>query len=178
MKHYVQEKIELGNTSQLVIQKSIGPDGLHPRQLGELGNIIARMLSIILERPWIRGGSCLLGESKLHICCQEGQEEGGFGELRAAQLHFRPWVDYGTNPPGSHFQAHEEGDWKQPVQLHQGQITHALIAFYNEMSDCDVYLDISEAFGTISGSIVVRHGLHKWKIRWMETDCTAGFKIL
>lgn len=95
---------------------------------------------------------------------------------------FRPWVDYGANPPGSHFKAHEEGDWKQPVQLHQGQITHALIAFYNEMSDCDVYLDISKAFGTISGSIVVtklvRYGLHKWMIRWMKTDCTAGLKIL
>lgn len=41
----VQEKIELGNTSQLVTQKSTGPDRLLPSLLGELANVIMRRLS-------------------------------------------------------------------------------------------------------------------------------------
>ena len=114
----------------------------------------------------------MLEESKLHICCQEGQEEGGFGKLQATQLHFRLWVDYGANLPGSHFQAREGGDWKQQVQIYLGQVMHAWIVSYYELSDCGVCLDISKAFGTICGSIVVvtklvRQGLHKWMIRWM-----------
>lgn len=68
---------------------------------------------------------------------------------------FRPWVDYAANPPGNYFQAHEKGEWKQPVQIYQEQIMHALIAFHNEMSDCVICLDINKAFGTTSGSTVV-----------------------
>lgn len=50
----------------------------------------------------------LLEESKLYTCCQEGQEEEGSGELQAGHPLFRHWEDYGANPLGSHFQAHEE----------------------------------------------------------------------
>ncbi|KAJ7419199.1 hypothetical protein WISP_55348 [Willisornis vidua] len=52
--------------------KSKGPDGIHPRILKELADVIAKPLTMIFKGPWkTRGPSCL----EVGICCPDFQEE-------------------------------------------------------------------------------------------------------
>lgn len=51
----VEEELVRDHGVKLDIQKSMGPDGMRPRVLRELVDIIVRPLSIILERSWQSG---------------------------------------------------------------------------------------------------------------------------
>ena len=72
------------NKEELILlhpHKSMGPDGIHPRVLREVADIVAGPLSIIFEMSW-RSGQC-------HTHLQEGPTEGP-GNYRPISLTSSP----------------------------------------------------------------------------------------
>ena len=51
----VEEDWVREHLGKLNIPKSMGPDGMHPRALRELADVIARPLSVVSERAWKTG---------------------------------------------------------------------------------------------------------------------------
>ena len=51
---------------RLNVYKSMGPDGVHPRVLKELAEVVAELLSIIFEKSWL-SGEVLDGWRKGHV---------------------------------------------------------------------------------------------------------------
>jgi len=52
---FVDTEIVTDQLYQLNVHKSMGPDGIHPRALKELANVMAGPLLIICQRSWESG---------------------------------------------------------------------------------------------------------------------------
>ncbi|XP_068785519.1 uncharacterized protein [Struthio camelus] len=169
--------------SKLDIHKSMGPDGMHPRVLRELADVIARPLSIILERSW-RSGEVPEDWKKANVTpvFKKGKKEEP-GNYRPVSL---------TSIPGKVMEQlllkvitkHLED--KKVIRSSQHGFTKGkscltnLIAFYDGMTGwvdegraVDVVcLDFSKAFDTVSHHILLgklrKCGLDEWTVRWIE----------
>ncbi|PKU48584.1 rna-directed dna polymerase from mobile element jockey- hypothetical protein [Limosa lapponica baueri] len=161
----------------------MGPDGIHPRVLRELAEVIAGPLSIIFERSW-RTGEVPEDWRKANVIpvFKKGKKEDP-GNYRPVSL---------TSIPGKVMERlilgtiSEHMEEKKAIRSSQHGFTKGkscqtnLIAFYDgttgwmdekRMVDV-VYLDFSKAFDTVSHSILIaklrKYGLDEWTVGWIE----------
>jgi len=172
-----------GHLSKLDTDKSMGPDGMHPRVLRELADIIAEPLSISFERSW-RTGEVPEDWRKANVSpiFKKGKKEDP-GNYRPVSL---------ASIPGKVMEQLileviiKQVEEKKVVRSSQHGFTKGksrltnLIAFYDGMTGwvdegraMDVAdLDFSQAFDTISHNILLgklrKCGLDEWSVRWIE----------
>uniref|UniRef100_A0A8C3J464 Reverse transcriptase domain-containing protein n=1 Tax=Calidris pygmaea TaxID=425635 RepID=A0A8C3J464_9CHAR len=178
----VEEDQVRDHLAKLDIHKSMGPDGMHPRVLRELADVIARPLSIIFEKSW-RTGEVPEDWRKANITpvFKKGKEDPG---------NYRP-VSL-TSVPGKVMerlildviskQVEERGvigSGQHGFTKGKSCMTN-LIAFYDAITGwldegraADViYLDFSKAFDTVSHNILIgklrQYGLDEGTVRWIE----------
>jgi len=97
--HYVHHRDHLSN---LDTHKSMDPDGMHPRVLRELADVIAEPLSVIFERSW-RTGEVPEDWRKSSVT-PIFKKEGGPRELQAGQPHLHPVKGDGAAHSRGHHQ--------------------------------------------------------------------------
>ena len=99
----VEEDCVRDRLSNLDVHKSMGPDGMYPRVLRELADVIAEQLSIIFERSW-RTGEVPEDWRKASVTpvFKKGKKPRGPRELQAGQPHLHPRKGDGATYPGGH----------------------------------------------------------------------------
>jgi len=169
--------------SKLDTPKCMGPDGMHPRVLRELGDVIAEPLSIIFERSWMAGEVPEdWRKANVTLICKKGKKEDP-GNYRPVSL---------TSVPGKMMEQLileaiiKKVVEKKVIRSSQRGFTKGnscltnLIAFCDGMTGwvdkgraVDVgYLNFSKAFNTVSYNILSgklrKCGLDEWTMRQTE----------
>jgi len=161
----------------------MGPDGMHPRVLRELADVIAKPLSIIFERSW-RTGEVPEDRRKANVTpiFKKGKKEDP-GNYRPVSLTSILAKMMEQLTPEVIIKQPEE---KKVIRSSQHEFTKgkscltSLIAFYDGMTgwvdegravDVD-YLNFSKAFDTVSHNILIgklrKCWLDEWSVRWTE----------
>ena len=152
----------------------MGPDGLHPRVLRELVDVVAKPLSVILQQTWLAGN--VLADWRLANAMpifRKGWKDDP-GRYRPISL---------TSVPGMLMEWIISGTIMDQLKVNQGirpsehgftngrSCLTNMISFYDKMTRLVdegqavdvVYLDFSKAFDTVPHNIIVEklaaHGL-------------------
>jgi len=179
----VEEDCVRDHLSNLDAHKSVGPDGMHPRVLRELTDVVAEPLSIIFERSW-RTGEVPEDWRKASVtpifkkCKKEDP-----GNYRTVSL---------TSIPGKVMEQLiveviiQQVEEEKVIRSSEHGFTKGkscltnLIAFHDgvtdwvdEGRDVDVvYLDFSKAFNKVSHNILLgklrKYGLDERSVKWIE----------
>ncbi|KAK4811142.1 LOW QUALITY PROTEIN: hypothetical protein QYF61_019773 [Mycteria americana] len=157
--------------------KSMGPDGIHPRVLRELAEVLTKPLSILYQQSW------LTGEVPVDWRLANKGRKEDLGNYRPVSL---------TSVPGKLMEQiilsaitwHvEDNQVIRPSQhgfMKGRSCSTNLISFYDKVTRFVdegkavdvVFLDFSKAFDTISHRILLEklaaHGLHGRMLRWVK----------
>jgi len=179
----VEEDCVRDRLSDLDVHKSMGPDGMHPRVLRELADVIAEPLSIIFERSW-RSGEVPEDWRKANVTptFEKGKKEDPRNN-RPVSL---------TSIPGKVMEQLvleviiKQVEEKKVLRSSQHGFPKEKSCLTNWIAFCDdttgwvdegravdvVYLDFSKAFDTVSHNILLgklkKYGLDEWLVKWIE----------
>ncbi|GAB0203741.1 mitochondrial enolase superfamily member 1 [Grus japonensis] len=161
----------------------MGPDGMHPRVLRELEDVIARLLAIIFERSW-RTGEVPEDWRKANVTLvfKKGKEEdpGNYRPVSLTSIPGKVMEQLILRVINKHVEEKKViGGGQHGFTKGKSYLTN-LIAFYDGMTGWVdegravdvVYLDFSKAFDTVSHNILIgklrKCGLIEWTVRWIE----------
>ncbi|KAF1534966.1 hypothetical protein FQV19_0007934, partial [Eudyptula minor] len=177
----IQGEVVSNLLHHLDTHKSMGPDGIHPRVLRELAEVLTKPLSILYQQSWLsREVPVDWRIANVTPIYKKGRKEDP-GNYRPVSL---------TSVPGkvmeqiilSAITQHVEDN--QGIRPSQHGFTRSrscltnLISFYDQVTRLVdegkavdvVYLDFSKAFDTVSHGILLEklaaHGLDRWTLRW------------
>ncbi|XP_017669160.1 PREDICTED: LOW QUALITY PROTEIN: RNA-directed DNA polymerase from mobile element jockey-like [Lepidothrix coronata] len=179
-----QEDVVIDLLNQLDPNKSMGPDGIHPRVMRELAEELAKPLSIIFQQSWLSGKVPddwrLANVTPIH---KKGckQDSGNYRPVSLTSVPGRVMEQIILSAITQHLQ---DGQGIRPSQhgFRRGRscLTN-LISFYDQVTHLVdegkavdvVYLDFSKAFDTVSHNILleklVAHGLDKCTLSWIRS---------
>jgi len=183
----VEEDWVRDHLSKLNTHKSMGPNGMHPRVLRELADVIAELPSIIFERSWRIKVPEDWRKANVTPIFKEGKKEDP-GNYRLVSL---------LSVPGEGMEQllldiiSKQVEEKKVIRSSQHGFAKGkscltnLIAYYDGMTgwvdagrDVDVvYLNFSKAFDTVSHNILLgklrKYGLDELTVKWTE-NCLNG----
>ncbi|GAB0206875.1 mitochondrial enolase superfamily member 1 [Grus japonensis] len=179
----VEEDRVREHLGKLNIHKSMGPDGMHPRVLRELADVIARPLSIIFERSWRTGEVPEDGrKANVTLVFKKGKEEdpGNYRPVSLTSIPEKVMEQLILGVINKHVEEKVViGSGQHGFTIGKSYLTN-LIAFSADMTGWMdegravdvVYLDFSKAFDTVSHNILVsklrKCGLDEWTVRCLE----------
>ncbi|GAB0179468.1 mitochondrial enolase superfamily member 1 [Grus japonensis] len=175
----VEEDRVREHLGKLNIHKFMGPDGMHPRVLRELADVISMPLSIIFKRSW-RTGEVPEDWRKADVTLvfKKGKNEdpGNYRPVSLTSIPGKVMEQLILEVTSKHVEEKVVRGGQHGFPKGKSCLTN-LTAFYNSMTRWVdegravdvVYCDFSKAFDTISHNILIgklrKCGLDEWSVR-------------
>ncbi|KAK4820579.1 hypothetical protein QYF61_001819 [Mycteria americana] len=168
--------------------KSMGPDGIHPRVLRELAEVLTKPLPILYQQSWLTGEVPVDWRlAKVSPMYKKGQKEdpGNYRPVSLTLVLRKVMEQIVLSAITQHVQDTQVIRPSQHGFMKGRSCLTNLISFYDKVTRLVdegkavdvVYLDFSKAFVTISHNIllekVAAHGLDGRTLLW-GTECTLG----
>ena len=179
----VEEVAVIDLLLHLDVHKSMEPDGIHPRILRELAEVLAKPLSIIYQQSWSTGEMPddwkLVNVTPLY---RKGQKEdpGNYRPVSLTSVPGKVMEQIILNAITQHMRDNQGIGLSQHGFMKGRSCLTNLVSFYDKVTHLVdmgkavgvVYLDFSKAFDTVSHGILLEklaaHGLEECTLCWVK----------